>query len=255
MGISGNNGQGPQFSTHPTGTPAELREMGFDLGEVRSCAVRKKDNEGKAVVLGCPYAKDKCPRLFDGRNPRIGDFSPKEDDPDAGGQGPRNVPFYLKTTEGNELESYMPCHMFIASVYPRMLMARHPETPSGETVRILGVESTTPENLDGARIVVTESLPVDPGNPKNIRLKHETFALRTPHHPRPKDLDARWKEKMLRDRADAIESAADFGPVTGDIAEIDVASDEPAPAVAAVVESTEPATAAAEPIRRGKPRA
>lgn len=238
MGIQGSPNS-PRNAFFPTGTPEELTVLGEDLSEVHSCAVPVSDGRGGTTLRGCPFAgkKSRCHAMFNGRNPRIGDFGPKTDTPGEVGQGPENVPFSLRTAEGDELESFMPCHRFLIAVYPRMLAARNPQNPSGEKIRILGKAGET-------KIVVTHSLPVAPGSTKDVRMMHDTQVITVPKHIRPKELDPRWKERMLRDAADDQEAAMGWTEdQDSDGVHIDVASDEPA--------GEQPAAVAEEaPIRR-----
>jgi hypothetical protein len=97
---------------------------------------------------------------------------------------------------------------------------------------------------------VTYSLPQDPKNCNkngNMTMIHDTQVITVPKHVRPFELDARWKERLLRDQADDTEAAATFSE--GDDAPygVDAAADEPEDAQAEV------AVVAEETIkRRGK---
>ncbi len=221
MGIQG-SGQSPRNSFFPTGTPDELKVLGEDLSQVHSCSVPVSDGQGGMRVRGCAFAgkKGRCLAMFSGRNPRIGEFGPKSDEPGTAGVGPENVPVYIRTVDGDEVETFMPCHRFLISVYPRMLAARNPQAPSGEKIRILG-------KAGEAKIVVTHSLPAEPGSQKNMKMVNHTDVITCPKHIRPRELDPRWQERLLRDRADDSEAAAIYTQDDDDISAIDVASDEP----------------------------
>ena len=221
--------------------------MGEDVSQVFSCSVPVKDGQGGHTLRGCPFAgkKGRCFRMFNGRNPRIGDFGPKTEAPGDTGHGPENVPFALRTADGDEFESFMPCHRFLIAVYPRMLAARDPREPSGEKIRILG-------KAGEAQIVQTFSLPEEPkrcNKNGNNTMVHETTVSTCPKHVRPFELDPRWKERAARDRADMAEESAAY--TEDDDAGVDVASDEPD-----AVLPPEPVAVTAEAapvIRRRKP--
>lgn len=257
MGVQGAT-QTPRTSFLPTGTPDELKRLGEDIGDVHSCAVPVSDGHGGSKLKGCPFAgkKGRCFAMFNGRNPRIGDFGPKSVEPGTAGQGPENVPFCLRTTDGDELETFMPCHRFLASVYPRMLAARNPQSPSGEKIRILG-------RAGEAKIVVTYSLPEDPklcNKNGNNTMVHDTQVITVPKHIRPHEMDPRWKERLARDKADESEAAAAFTDDETDVSSIDAASDEPEEVIpVSALPGAEPveAQAVAEeaPIRRRGPKA
>lgn len=77
----------------PIGTTEEVREAGFDIINVASCA---KDKKG--VVRGCPVF-DAC-RFH---HPKLGGFK---------GQGPKNVGYQLVTDDGGAKGDFMPCFAY-----------------------------------------------------------------------------------------------------------------------------------------------
>lgn len=237
MGLGSNKNASESY--FPTGTTSELREMGIDVSKVHSCAI--PDDAGG--VRGCPHAL-RCAKFFS--NPRVGGFGPKGTKPGTEGQGPENVPYHIETAEGDEKEDFQVCHMFMGGLFKRMLASRVPDDltgeVSGERIRILGVAGKT-------QIVTYETLPVEPklcNKTGNITMKTTELVQLVPKHPRPKDLDPRWRERKAR-------AAADTDAVIDDLIEESVVADMADDAVATPVPvggGSSDTTATAEPIRR-----
>lgn len=209
MGISNPTQQTPKNANFPTGTPAELEQMGEDLSRVFSCAVTQKTESGIPIVRGCPHAA-RCSKFF--RNEKIGAFGPKSSKAGSAGEGPENVPFSIETAEGDEMESWIPCHAFFGSLYGRMMASRDPDTDTGERVRILG-------KAGEAKVLVSTTLPRTPGSTTDMVLITTNEVVTVPKHPRPFELDPRWRLKRARqvEEADAV-----LDEVLGDSAAADL---------------------------------
>lgn len=200
MGIGNPTQLLPRFAPHPTGTPAELREMGENLSEVFSCAIPHVEGL-KTVLRGCPRAGT-CNKFF--RNSKIGDFGPKDTHPETPGQGPENVPFSIETAEGDYMETFLPCHVFLGGPYGRMMAARNPEANTGEKIRILG-------KAGEAKIMISTTLPRTPGpkgNGGDMTLVTTSNVIEVPKHARPFELDPRWRMRQAQ-RAEELEEAVD----------------------------------------------
>jgi len=218
MGLGNPTQLSPENAHYPTGTPKELREMGKDLGQVFSCAVSQRDGaSGVPVIRGCAHAA-RCARFF--RNEKIGTFGPAGTNPGDAGEGPENVPFSIETAEGDYMESYVPCHVFFGGLWGRMVASRDPENATGEKIHILG-------KAGEAKIVTYTTLPEAPGSTTNMKLVTTEEVLTVPKHPRPFELDPRWrmkKARMAEEAEQAIEevlgaSVAEVlepGPVDGE---------------------------------------
>lgn len=201
MGIGNPTQLLPRFAPHPTGTPEELRSMGENLAEVFSCAIPHVEGL-KTVLRGCPRAGT-CNKFF--RNSKIGDFGPKDTHPETPGAGPENVPFSIETAEGDYMETFLPCHVFLGGPYGRMMAARNPEANTGEKIRILG-------KAGEAKVMISTTLPKVPG-PKptglgDMTLVTTTEVITVPKHRRPQELDPRWRMRQAERAAD-LEDAVD----------------------------------------------
>lgn len=230
MGIANPSQLSPKNAPYPTGTPAELETMGEDLSRVFSCAVTERNDSGIPIVRGCPHAA-RCSKFF--RNEKIGDFGPKATSPGSAGEGPENVPFSIETAEGDEMESWLPCHAFFGNVYGRMMASRDPETDSGEKIRILG-------RAGEAKVLVSTTLPRTPGSTTDMVLVTTNEVVTVPKHPRPFELDPRWRIK----RARQVEEAA---AVVDDVLGKSAAADMPEGPI-----EGEMLSASAVPTKRGK---
>jgi len=191
----------PRFAPYPTGTPDELREMGENLAEVFSCAIPHVEGL-KTIVRGCPRAGT-CQRFF--RSEKIGNFGPKDVRPESPGQGPENVPFSIETAEGDYMETFLPCHVFLGGPYGRMMAARNPEVNTGEKIRILG-------KAGEAKVMLSTTLPKIPG-PKpsgqgDMTLVTTQEVIVVPKHRRPAELDPRWRMRQAQ-IAEELEDAVE----------------------------------------------
>lgn len=199
MGIGNPSGLIPRTAPFATGTPDELLEMGEDLREVFSCAIPSVDANKRAIIRGCPRAGT-CAKFF--KDKRLGGFAPKNTQPGTPGQGPENVPFSIETAEGDYMESYMPCHVFLGGPYGRMMAARNPEANTGEKIHVLG-------KAGEAKIMVSTTLPKSPKSLTDMTLVTTNDVIVVPKHPRPQELDPRWKVKRARMEAEAEEAVDD----------------------------------------------
>jgi hypothetical protein len=130
-----------------------MTSLGYDLNKVRSCAVPK---EGE--IKGCMYAKN-CSKIFGRKDKKYGGFGPPSEAPGTPGEGREFVPYYIRFSEGDEMENHTWCYMFMATLYNRMLASRIPDPTTGETtgevIRLLG-------RAGECSIVVDEMLPQEP---------------------------------------------------------------------------------------------
>ena len=204
MGLNRNSesgGESPKTALFATGTPAELRELGVNLGDKPSCAVPDPQNG----IMGCPHAAN-CSKLF-GQD-RFGGFGPKSAAKGTAGQGPEYVPYYVETPEGDAKEDFIRCSAFMAGLYGRMLAMNDPTEPSGEVIQILGVAGQT-------KIRTFLLLPEEPKSKTNTRMAEEVEQVFVvPKHPRPKDVDRRGTLRQSAAMREAAEKHK-FERVTG----------------------------------------
>jgi hypothetical protein len=205
MGLSNNSSSiRPDQAPFPTGTPAELEAMGYDTAQVHSCAVGTATDVAGSTLRGCPFAKT-CRTFWAGQNPKLGSFAPKALRPDTPGEGPQTVLYSLRTNDGERKEDSMACWAFMTTMWSRMLSSKDRLNPSQEKINLLGW-------ADGQqRIVISETLPVMPGNKVNDnRMVTTTKAVAVPPHPRPQELDPTWKMRAAEDAMDDIDLATDI---------------------------------------------
>jgi hypothetical protein len=227
MGLNVVNGQmTPKLAYFPIWNPEELKAQGEDLATVHSCAIPK---EGE--IKGCMYAR-RCSRLFGQKGTRIaeriGDFGPQSLTPGTPGQGPEIVPYSIETADGFEKEDHTICHIFMASIYPRMIASHNPdpEFRSDERIRILGKA--------GMDIFVKDLVPEDPkacNKNGNYTMVATEGVQRVPKYREWMKLPARVKARMLGRKADAEEAIESL------LGETAAAEDE---ALAAVAEESTP---------------
>ena len=204
MGLGRNSSSiSADVANFPTGTPSELEEMGHNLADVHSCAIPNPN----AGIKGCMYAV-RCSKFFS--RDKVGGFGPKASRPGVAGHGPEYVPYSIETAEGDGKEDFTACHSFMAGLFDRMLSSRIPSditgTVSGETIRILGVAGK-------AQIVTYETLPQDPklcNKNNNVTMLTEMKVITVPKHPRPKEMDPRWRERRARGEQDADDAIDDL---------------------------------------------
>ena len=235
MGLGNNNGfVSPRDAALPMGTPAELGAAGYSLSECHSCAIPAPG------IKGCMYA-EKCSRLFGKKGQRFGGFGPPSTAPGTPGQGYENVAYSLETIEGDYKEDYTYCHMFMATLYNRMLASRDPEFPSAERIHLLGKAGETD-------IIVWETLPQAPklsNTNRNYTMVTTEKIVPVPRVQRLAEIDQRARSRRAATLADNEDYLAGF------------AGESRAPAGASPADS-EPASAEAEeapiPRRRGPKR-
>lgn len=238
MGLGRTNQTADDPTAVPCGTPDEMRALGYNLNEVRSCAVPK---EGE--VKGCMYAAN-CSKLFGRPGTRYGGFGPPSQVPGTPGQGRENVPYYIKFSEGDEKEDATWCYMFMATLYNRMLASRVPDPTTGEVtgdvIRLLGRAGET-------SIVVDNLVPQEPklcNKNGNMTMISTTDVVKVEKATRI----GSNKRLVASQRANMAAEAEVFDGIDGESASVDMAPVDPAEVVAAAAEEA--------PIRRrGKPNA
>lgn len=170
-GLLGELGEVPT----PVGTVEEIRKLNLDPKSVGTCAPLGKGTRGCAYYEECPFHRTKWGGFKD--------------------HGPRNVGYFLQTTDFKRVEGIVSCYRFVSTLLGRMKdgnRARE-DGKNGEIIRIIAQE--------GEKIAAKYQVRTNLDRP-NDPPKFEWFKgmIEVPKFPRPGEGAGIDQDDLIRKR-------------------------------------------------------